>query len=114
MKSKHSNVKVPNKISKSNENLKVLPQTISSIQHSFAEIVNECMKSDDENEYQIVNNIQYSNSNDSNSNDINDIDNNGSVGTITTLSSMDPNFPQDIDVQVITVILLIILIFVFL
>lgn len=101
MKSKHADIRVPNKISKSNENLKLVSeQSASSIQHSFAEIVNECVKSDDENEFHTISTIHYTGVGEANSLEIHESDDKDNIEHITTLSSMDPNFSNEVEIQV--------------
>lgn len=69
----------------------ILPATKHfSIQHSFAEIVNECVKSDDENDFTV--HTVY----DGHGDDMDPI----STESITTLASMDPHYSHEIDVQV--------------
>lgn len=89
MKSKHANIKVPHKINE--ETFQMSSDKNVSIQHSFAEIVSECVKSDDENDF-TLHTVHY----DGNSND--DADR-IVPETITTLSSMEP-YTQEISVMV--------------
>lgn len=91
MKSKHSNIKVPNKTVKPEGSFKLPPPKSVSIQHSFAEIVNECVKSDDEVDF-TLHTVHYDGQSDDATDPI-------STEHITTLSSMD-SFSHDVEVQV--------------
>lgn len=92
MKSRHSDIKVPHKLAKlsgSSEN--ATSPNRQSIQHSLAEIVNECVKSDDESDFPGANQLNF----DTEDDDLDDVEN------IVTLPAMNPRFPQNTDSQVI-------------
>ncbi len=97
MKSKHPSFNVPNRIYDSNSSLKLSSSSMSSkstpsLQHSFAEIVSECVKSDDENDFQIIHHVQFDGDNDMSD----------GIENITTLSSIDPSFSQNLGDQVMS------------
>lgn len=90
MKSRHAGVKVPHKLTKLSSSSGTSP-TRQSIQHSLAEIVNECVKSDDESDFTGTNHLNF----DAEDDELDDVEN------IVTLPSMNPGFSQNTDLQVI-------------
>lgn len=89
MKSKHVGVKVPHKLAKSSSHSED-SQSRVSIQHSLQEIVNECIKSDDENDFTGANQLSFDPE-----------DEEMDVEDIVTLPAMDSGFLPKTEPQVI-------------